>query len=49
MEVNEKGLVEQKKFDSKAPPRGETGEEAQRPTSKTETMKTDRGTFKDKC
>lgn len=48
MEVNEKGLTEQQKFDAKKPLRGETGESTQRPTGETKSVKTDRGTFKDK-
>ena len=45
------GLTEQSavKGGAQMPLRGETSEATQRPTSKTESMKTDRGTFKNKC
>lgn len=40
------GLTEKSKFDVKKPLRGETDEKSQRPTSMTENVKTDRGSFK---
>ena len=43
---NKLGLSEQQKFDVKKPLRGETGEKSQRPVSKPESVKTDRGSFK---
>jgi len=44
---NKLGLSEQTKFDGKAPLRGQTGDQnGQRPVAKTETVKTDRGSFK---
>ena len=43
---NKLGLSEQQKFDVKKPLRGETNEKSQRPTQKTESVKTDRGSFK---
>lgn len=49
MSVNEKGLTEQTKFDEKAKLRQETDEKSQRPVAQTKSVKSDRGTFKDKC
>jgi hypothetical protein len=43
---NKLGLSEQQKFDVKKPLRSETNEKSQRPASKTESVKTDRGSFK---
>lgn len=44
---NKLGLSEQTKFDVKKPLRGQTGDEkGQRPVSQTESVKTDRGSFK---
>ena len=40
------GLSEQSKFDASKPLRAETNEESQRPKATTESMKTDRGSFK---
>lgn len=42
------GLAERESF-SKDNLRGETSEATQRPTGKTETVKSDRGTFKSRC
>lgn len=44
---NKLGLSEQVKFDVKKPLRGQTGDDkGQRPVAQTETVKTDRGSFK---
>lgn len=45
------GLSEHSKVDggTSRKLRGETGESTQRPTAKTESVKSDRGTFKSKC
>lgn len=43
---NKLGLSEQTKINVKAPLRGETNEKSQRPVSKAESVKTDRGSFK---
>ena len=43
------GLSERSSFDSNMKLRGETGEGTQRPTATTKTVKTDRGSFTDKC
>lgn len=45
----DKGLSEQSSFDEKAKLRGETNEASQRPTGKTESVKSDRGSFKSRC
>ena len=47
--IDSKGLTETSKIDNKAKLRGETGEKSQRPTAKTESISSDRGTFKNKC
>jgi len=44
---NKLGLSEQTKIDTKKPLRGQTGDEkGQRPVGQSETVKTDRGSFK---
>lgn len=43
------GLSERESINEKAKLRGETGESTQRPTGKTESVSSDRGTFKNKC
>lgn len=43
------GLNERSGFDHKTKLRGETSEATQRPTGKTKSVSSDRGTFKDKC
>lgn len=44
---NKLGLSEQQKFDVKKPLRAQTGDEkGQRPVQQTESVKTDRGSFK---
>ena len=43
------GLSERESFDNQMKLRGETNEATQRPTSETESLSTDRGTFKCKC
>lgn len=48
--MTSKGLSEQSKFQaSKVSPRKETNESEQRPQATTESVKSDRGTFKSKC
>lgn len=43
------GLASRESVDHKKPLRGDTGEATQRPTGKTETVKSDRGTFRSRC
>ena len=43
------GLIEQDGFSTTMKLRGETNHSSPRPTSTTKSMKTDRGTFKNKC
>ena len=45
----EKGYTDEGKIDNKATPRKETNEKSQRPTSEQKSVKSDRGSFKDKC
>lgn len=45
----EEGYTFKESVSNKTKLRGETGEKSQRPTGKTESLKTDRGTFKNKC
>lgn len=47
--IDDKGLIERSKIDHKMPLRKETSEATQRPTAQTKSVKSDRGTFKDKC
>ena len=43
------GLSDRESFSHDGKLRGETSEATQRPTAKTKSMSSDRGTFKDKC
>ena len=47
--VYNKGYDEQGKIDNKIPPRAETSEATQRPVATNKTVKSDRGSFPDKC
>jgi len=45
----EQGYTDEGKVDNKTPPRAETNEMTQRPVATDKSVKSDRGTFKDKC
>ena len=47
--IDDLGLTEKSSIDKKMKLRGETNEKSQRPVAKDKSIKSDRGTFKDKC
>jgi len=47
--VDDLGLIEKSPIDKNQKPRGETNEQSQRPVATDKSVKSDRGSFKDKC